>query len=132
MASRWPFAYPETTLQASDEIWWTLNQEDWLEAFRAHPKIGQRSALKWSQQEQAATAHAAATQLAELERLNRAYEERFGYIFIVCATGKTTDQMLEALRTRLENPPDVEIRAAAEEQRQITRLRLLKWHDEIS
>jgi len=132
MASRWPFPDIDAMLRESDAAWWSLDQEDWLEAFRAHPKIGQRSASKWSQQEQAGIAHAADTQLDELERLNRAYEERFGYIFIVCATGKTADQMLEALRARLDNPPGVEIRAAAEEQRQITRLRLLKWHDEIS
>jgi len=132
MASCYPFADQQTMLQAADEIWWNLDQEDWLEAFRAHPKIGQRSTSKWSQQEQAGTARAAATQLDELERLNCAYEERFGYIFIICATGKTTGQILEALRARLENPPELEIRAAAEEQRQITRLRLLKWHDEIS
>jgi OHCU decarboxylase len=132
MASCWPFADTYAMLRESDAVWWSLDEEDWLEAFRAHPKIGERSASKWSQQEQAGTALAAAAQLKELERLNRTYEKRFGYIFIICATGKTTRQMLEALRARLDNPPDVEIRAAAEEQRQITRLRLLKWHDEIS
>jgi OHCU decarboxylase len=132
MASRWPFPDIDAMLRESDAVWWSLDHEDWLEAFRAHPKIGQRSASKWSQQEQAGAALAASAQLDELERLNRAYEERFGYIFIVCATGKTADQILEVLRARLDNPPGVEIRAAVEEQRQITRLRLLKWHDEIS
>ncbi len=132
MASRWLFADINAMLRRADEVWWSLDPEDWLEAFRAHPKIGQRSASKWSQQEQVGAADAPAVELNELEHLNRVYEERFGYIFIICATGKTAGQILDALRTRIENPPDVEIRAAAEEQRQITRLRLLKWHDERS
>ena len=124
MAALWPFPNEDEMFRAADDIWWQLDPEDWLEAFRAHPKIGERTSSAWSQQEQSGTASASDNQAAELDRMNRAYEDRFGYIFIICATGKTAEQMLNALRARLNNPPAVEIRIAAEEQRQITRLRL--------
>ena len=120
-----PFANDGEMLRASDEIWWSLDRDDWLEAFRAHPKIGERSNSALSQREQSGTATAAAEQLSELQHLNREYETRFGYIFIICAKGKTTEQMLEALRQRLNNQPAIEIRVAAEQQAQITRLRLV-------
>lgn len=126
MTAAWPFADTRIMLRTSDIIWNELDSEDWLEAFHAHPKIGERTSSAWSQQEQSGTASATPDQIAELERLNRAYEDRFGYIFIVCATGKTMQQLLHALRERLGNAPDVEIRIAAEQQRQITRLRLVK------
>jgi OHCU decarboxylase len=126
MADRWPFARTETMLAAADAVWIGLDPEDWLEAFRAHPKIGERTSSSLPQQEQSGAASASADQLEELARLNRDYQRRFGYIFIVCATGKTTDEMLAALNERLQNPPEVEIHIAVEQQRQITRLRLLK------
>lgn len=132
MASRWPFADTASMLREADAIWRELDPGDWLEAFRAHPRIGEHAESKWAQQEQAGTAGAAEEQMQELKRLNDSYQERFGYIFIICATGKTAEQMLASLRERLANAPEAEIRAAAEEQRQITRLRLLKWHDERS
>lgn len=132
MAAALPFSDTEAMLRACDEIWGRLEVEDWLEAFRAHPQIGKRASGGWPQQEQSGTASAAADQIAELERLNRDYEERFGYIFIICATGKTTEQFLDALRERLCNSPEVEIRIAAEQQRQITRLRLLKQVAQVS
>ena len=126
MAHRWPFPNKEAMLAEADAIWWRLDEDDWLEAFGAHPKIGERSASAWSRQEQSGTALSTSGQLAELDRLNREYENRFGYIFIICATGRTTEQMLAALKERLNNSPGVEIRIAAEQQRQITRLRLLR------
>jgi len=126
MATRWPFANTEAMLAEADAIWWRLDDHDWLEAFRAHPKIGERTASAWSQQEQSGTASSTSGQLAELDRLNREYENRFGYIFIICATGRTTEQMLAALKERLNNSPAVETRIAAEQQRQITHLRLLR------
>jgi OHCU decarboxylase len=126
MANRWPFANTETMLDEADAIWRGLQPEDWTEAFRAHPKIGERTSSAWSQREQSGTASASADQREELARLNLDYERRFGYIFIVCATGKTTAEMLAALNERLRNPPEVEIHMAAEQQRRITRLRLLK------
>lgn len=126
MAGRWPFADSETMLEEADAVWRGLDAEDWLEAFRAHPKIGERTGSALSQQEQSGTASASAGQLEELARLNGDYERRFGFIFIVRATGKTTEEMLDALRERLQNPPEIEIHVAAEQQRRITRLRLLK------
>lgn len=132
MTAAWPFPDTEAMLRASDEVWERLGTNDWLEAFRAHPKIGERTRSAWSQQEQSGTASATADQIAELERLNRVYEDRFGYIFIICATGKTAGQFLDALRERLRNAPDLEIRIAAEQQRQITRLRLLKQVAQVS
>jgi allantoicase len=126
MAAAAPYASSETMLRACDDIWARLDTGDWLEAFRAHPKIGERTSSAWSQQEQSGTAAASVGQIAELERLNCIYEDRFGYIFIICAAGKTTEQFLEALRERVRNPAEVEIGIAAEQQRQITRLRLWK------
>ena len=111
---------------AADEIWWSLTPEDWLEAFRAHPKIGATSNSKWSGQEQAAARDASPHVLSDLKEANEQYERRFGYIFIVRATGKTAEEMLALLHQRLNNSPEVELRIAAEQQRQITRLRLEK------
>src|SRR5438552_16131375 len=119
MLSRGPFAGTETMLEAADAIWSTLDRDDWLEAFRAHPKIGERTSSALSQQEQVGAASASPDQLEDLARLNRDYERRFGFIFIICATGKTAEEILTALHERLQNPPDVEIRVAAEQQRQI-------------
>lgn len=141
MAEARPFASAEAMAVTSDAIWASLEREDWLEAFAAHPKIGDtRSEIGdtrsggagrpsepgWSQQEQAGMAGAAETTRRRLAEANRDYDARFGYIFIVCATGKTADQMLEIVERRLRNGPDEELRAAAEEQRKITRLRLGK------
>src|SRR5207244_5560051 len=101
-------------------------REDWLEAFRAHPRIGEKAASEWSQQEQALVEKASPPQLSALRNANRSYESRFGYIFIVCATGKSTEEMLALIHERLQNDDDKELRIAAEEQRRITQLRLEK------
>jgi len=125
----------EAALIATAEIAWTgLSEGDWLEAFAAHPKIGDTAALKarfaatavWSANEQAGVGGAAESTLTELAELNDRYESRFGYIFIVCATGKTAGEMLAIVRERLHNSPDEEIRIAAAEQWKITRIRLEK------
>ncbi len=134
MARRRPFLAPEELMETADRVWQELSPQDWLEAFRTHPKIGEKSAAKsgsresprWSAREQAGAAGAPAEMLEELARANRDYEWKFGYIFIVCATGKTADEILALLRQRLQNDPAVELRIAAEEQRRITRLRLKK------
>lgn len=134
MAARRPFRKRAQLLKAADLLWWQLGREDWLEAFSRHPKIGQRAAPRagsaatehWSEEEQAGTRSAAEDLLAALAKANGAYEARFGYIFIVCATGKTSEEMLALLRNRLQNDPVAELRIAAEEQRRITRLRLEK------
>jgi 2-oxo-4-hydroxy-4-carboxy-5-ureidoimidazoline decarboxylase len=134
MLARRPFASMADLLAAADEIWAGLDRADWLEAFAAHPRIGDMDSLKkkfaataaWSAGEQAGVAGAAEAVLRDLADGNRRYEERFGHIFIVCATGKTAAEMLHLLRERLPNAPDVELRIAAAEQAKITRLRLEK------
>jgi OHCU decarboxylase len=127
-----PYADTAELLETADRIWWSLEPADWQEAFAAHPRIGERKVMgegrfhRWSEQEQAGAASSEAAVLAELAEANRIYDERFGHIFIVCATGKSAGEMLGLLRSRLDNDPDTELCVAAEEQRKITRLRLLK------
>lgn len=134
MADQIPFSDFRQLSSEADRIWWSLEEKDWLEAFRHHPKIGEKraaaaqskDAARWSEQEQGGTSTADEELLAELAALNRAYEERFGFIFIVCASGKTTDEMIALLKERLRNDDETEVRVAAEEQRRITHLRLRK------
>jgi len=134
MSDARPFETRDALLAEADKIWWLLNQEDWLEAFRAHPKIGEQKAAaaqseqarSWSAQEQTGAANASAGTMAELAQRNRDYESRFGFIFIVCASGKSSEKMLSILNERMQNDPETEIHVAAEEQRKITRLRLEK------
>jgi OHCU decarboxylase len=135
LLTRRPFADAPELLTAADEIWWNLDERDWLEAFAAHPRIGGREraaraqhaqAESWSEQEQAGARDAAQATLDELAVANRTYGEKFGYIFIVCATGKTAEEMLALLRARLSNDAATELRNAAAEQQKITKLRLEK------
>jgi OHCU decarboxylase len=118
------FPNAKEVFATGDSIWWSLGPTDWREAFRAHPKIGDRGSHQWSREEQAAARHASEATLTELRELNRAYEERFGYIFIICANGRGAHSILEALKARIGNAPEVEIRIAAEQQLEITHLRL--------
>ena len=124
MAAARPFANEAALIDCADVIWWSLDAQDWLEAFAAHPKIGGPTTTRWSAEEQSGMDSAAAAISDRLERGNREYEARFGYIFIICATGRSAAEMLEALERRLGNAPDREIGIAAAEQRAITRLRL--------
>jgi allantoicase len=110
----------------ADRVWSSLTPDDWREAFAAHPRIGERKGGAWSAQEQSGTSSASEQTLRELADINRAYEERFGHIYIVCATGKTADEMLRLAVERLGNDPQTELRVAAEEQRKIMHLRLAK------
>ena len=126
MAAARPFADAAATGTVADAIWWSLAPADWLEAFAAHPKIGDRPTSAWATAEQSGSQTAADDVRQRLAARNRDYEARFGYIFIVCATGKTAGEMLDLLERRLPNDSDEELRVAAEEQRQITRLRLAK------
>jgi OHCU decarboxylase len=132
MAAARPFANAEAMDAAADEIWGALDRADWLDAFAAHPKIGERrgTGRGWSDAEQAAAAGAGHETMRRLADANRDYEARFGYIFIVCATGKTADQMLSLLEARLRHDAAGELLIAAEEQRKITRLRLRKLIEE--
>lgn len=119
-----PFADFDALCAAADDVWWSLGAEDWLEAFGAHPRIGDRTGPAHTRAEQAGTAGAAAGTLQALAEGNRRYEERFGHVFLICATGKSAQEMLTALQNRIDNDPETELRIAAEEQRKITRLRL--------
>jgi len=138
MVSRRPYADTADLLATADRIWATLTPADWREAFAAHPRIGDKKQdgedrfRRWSAAEQSGASSADATVRAELAEANRIYEDRFGHIFIVCATGKSAEEMLSLLRQRLGNDPDTELRIAAEEQRKITRLRLEKLAAELA
>jgi 2-oxo-4-hydroxy-4-carboxy-5-ureidoimidazoline decarboxylase len=135
MAARRPFADLGTLLVASDETWRNLPVEDWMEAFRSHPRIGESQAPQflsaqsaaWSAQEQRNVAAAAEAVKIALAEANREYERRFSHIFIVCATGKSGPEILEILRRRLHNDKAAELHEAAEQQRQIMHIRLTRW-----
>ena len=126
VATSRPFVSLDVLSAAAERIWWTLEAADWLEAFAAHPRIGERGGSSWSTQEQAGAASAEAAVRARLADGNRQYEQRFGYTFIVCATGKTAEEILTILEQRLHNEPADELQIAADEQRKITELRLNK------
>ncbi|MGI9065526.1 MAG: 2-oxo-4-hydroxy-4-carboxy-5-ureidoimidazoline decarboxylase [Pyrinomonadaceae bacterium] len=140
MVAERPFTNLAELVEQADKIWWSLEPPDWLEAFHSHPKIGEKKAAaatsdqskRWSEAEQAAVTIAASETLEALADLNRKYEEQFGYIFIVCATGKSSEEMLAILRQRLGNNSDEELRNAAAEQAKITQLRLKKLIDSSS
>jgi OHCU decarboxylase len=129
-----PFANIVELIKQAEQIWLKLESQDWLEAFAAHPKIGARQAAskqraqsaKWSHSEQSGTHAANDSILDALAEANRLYEEKFGYIFIVCATGKSAEEMLAVCQQRLNNIADAELRIAVEEQRKITEIRLRK------
>lgn len=135
MVSKRPFEDETAVLITADQVWRGLKASDCLEAFRSHPKIGESQAVQpkgtsstaWSKQEQKSVAMASDELKRDLAEGNREYEERFGFIFIVCATGKSALEILAILRRRLQNGKEIELREAAEEQRQITQLRLKKW-----
>jgi OHCU decarboxylase len=120
--------------EAADRVWGKMEETDWLEAFSCHPRIGERKAvhagkksIAWSEEEQASAGTAAESILAQLAAGNARYEERFGLTYIVCATGKSAEEMLAILNRRLANDRVVELIEAAEQQRQITQIRLGKW-----
>ena len=124
MIKRPPVATMEELLAASDEVWRSLGPADWLEAFAAHPRIGERTADRQASREQSQVAAADAGVHARLAQGNREYEARFGYIFIISAQGKSAEEMLGALERRLRNPAAEELNIAAAEQAKITRFRL--------
>jgi 2-oxo-4-hydroxy-4-carboxy-5-ureidoimidazoline decarboxylase len=135
MLGRLPLAAAGELMQAADAVWARLGADDYLEAFSHHPEIGAdldalrerfRSTESWSSAEQAGVNAADEATLVGLRDANRAYKARFGYIFIICASGKSAREMLDALTARLGNPPEVELAIAAAEQSKITKLRLAK------
>jgi len=135
MAASRPVEDVATLLATSDRIWRDLSAADWSDAFQSHPRIGEtRGPLEssarsqdWSAQEQSSAAESADSLKQALADGNREYERRFRRIFIICATGKSADEILVNLRHRLNNDDATELREAAEQQRQITQIRLRKW-----
>jgi 2-oxo-4-hydroxy-4-carboxy-5-ureidoimidazoline decarboxylase len=131
---QFPFGSAAALYEAAERTWYNLAEADWREAFTHHPKIGDVSALKekfastaaWAAGEQGAVKQASDETLAALAAGNEAYAQKFGYIFIVCATGKSAGEMLARLQARLPNEPSQEIHIARSEQAKITRLRLEK------
>jgi OHCU decarboxylase len=120
--------------EAADRVWGTMEEADWMEAFVCHPRIGERKAahaaarsVAWSKQEQSSASGTAEQVLAEIAEGNARYEERYGFTYIVCATGKSAEEMLTILKRRLLSDRAAELIEAAEQQRQITQIRLGKW-----
>lgn len=134
LAVKFPFKSIEELKKESDAIWFSLSEKDWKETFIHHPKIGDVESLKqkfastasWAANEQSSVRTATEQILLGLKKGNDDYEKKFGYIFIVCATGKSAEEMLAILNSRLPNSPKEEIKIAATEQNKITHLRLEK------
>ena len=132
MLAHRPFGSDEHLHAMARQEWFALAPDDWREAFRHHPKIGNRESLRarspetahLSAVEQRGVSEATEDTLDALAEGNRAYEEKFGYIFIVCATGKGADEMLALMGERLTNDPQEELLIAAGEHAKITELRL--------
>jgi 2-oxo-4-hydroxy-4-carboxy-5-ureidoimidazoline decarboxylase len=132
MLARRPFGTTAALLAAARNEWFSLLPKDWKEAFTHHPRIGDREALRarfpathqLSEREQTGMAAASDQIIEALAQGNAAYERRFGYIFVVCASGKSAGEMLDLLTARMQNDPIIEICIAAEEQAKITELRL--------
>ena len=127
MADARPFEDAAALYRTADRAFWSLEEKDWLEAFSAHPRIGEKSGERVSQQEQGGLEGASAETIAQLAQLNDEYFGKHGFIFLVCATGRGADEMLPALRQRMGASREQEIRTAAEEQAKILRLRIAKW-----
>ncbi len=137
MAAQRPYRDVGALLDSADVTWQRLGAYAWRDAFDGHPRIGERTGetdatatatqRQWAAGEQAAaTASADESHRVSLTAAQQEYEGKFGHIFLICATGKSAAEILEALGSRLENDADTELRVAAEEQRRITRLRLEK------
>jgi 2-oxo-4-hydroxy-4-carboxy-5-ureidoimidazoline decarboxylase len=135
VAARRPIHDEAALLTTCDEVWKELPESDWMEAFRSHPRIGEShgpasalpQSVSWSKTEQQRVSAADDEVKRALAEGNRAYEQRFKSIFIVCASGKSPIEILEILRRRLRNDDKTELQEAAEQQRQIAHIRLRKW-----
>jgi 5-hydroxyisourate hydrolase/2-oxo-4-hydroxy-4-carboxy-5-ureidoimidazoline decarboxylase len=140
MIKHFPFQDSNFLFQKANDIWYNeCSEKDWLEAFKYHPKIGDISSLKdkyanskdWAAGEQSGVDAASLETLESLAKVNQTYEEKFGYIFIVCATGKSADEMLQLAEARLKNDPGFEIHLAMGEQQKITLIRLHKLLEDV-
>ena len=134
MTEMFPFKNEIELLRIAEEIWFQCNEDDWLEAFEHHPKIGDINSLKekfastakWAAGEQAGVNQTNEETLRKLSEGNKLYEDKFGFIFIVFASGKSAEEMLELLESRINNSRDEELKNAMMEQNKITQLRLQK------
>jgi OHCU decarboxylase len=130
MASLRPFESVQAIIVAAHQTWCSLQESDWLQAFAAHPRIGERGIgaqrKGWSAEEQRGMEAARSETALQMSRLNEAYYQRFGWTFIICATGKAAEEMRAALEQRLASDAETELRIAAGEQEKITELRIQK------
>lgn len=126
MLSQRPFKSADEVFASAERIWNDLGREDWLEAFAAHPRIGAKGVAAGPAAEQAGMDAADAALREAMAQANRDYEARYGWIYLVCATGRSAADMLAFARERMANAPDAELTVAAAEQAKITRLRLEK------
>jgi 2-oxo-4-hydroxy-4-carboxy-5-ureidoimidazoline decarboxylase len=134
MAAIFPVKKEPTLFRKAEKIWNACDETDWLEAFSHHPKIGDIDSLQkkfastaaWASGEQSGVKTATGKITEELAEGNRLYEKKFGHIFIICATGRSAEEILANLEERLLNTQDEEILIAMSEQNKITRLRLEK------
>ena len=135
LMENYPFASHAVIMAEAENAWYgACDEKDWLEAFTHHPRIGDMDSLKkkfattagWASGEQGAVAQASEETLKALAKGNEEYEKKFGFIFIVCATGKSADEMLQLLQERLPNSKEQEIKIAMDEQNKITQIRLQK------
>lgn len=139
MVKQRPFMDALQLTQTAETVWETMGEADWREAFEHHPKIGDVDNLRrkfastaaWAENEQASISSADEATIESLAKGNADYQKKFGFIFIVCATGKTADEMLYLLQNRINNDPADEIRIAAGEQAQIMKVRLEKLCQEV-
>ena len=140
ITARRPLGSLDDLVRASGEVWRGLDGEDWDEAFASHPRIGERHAAgevsarasAWSAREQGAAVQSGGSVVAELGEANRRYEERFGRIFLICASGRSGGEILQQIELRMGNDPETELAVAGEEQRKITELRLQRWLQEAT
>lgn len=135
MASARPYKNEEHMLNIAESTWRNASETDILEAFLGHPKIGDLKALKnkyahHASNEQGQVADAQEETLRKLQQYNELYENQFGFIFIVCATGKSAQEMLNFIEQRLLNSRDIELRNGANEQLKILILRIKRWLNE--
>lgn len=134
LAARRPILDQDHLSIASDAVWLRLPEAAWQEAFDSHPRIGEQKAksatdtsLNWSASEQSAAMTPDEKAKLALAEGNQRYEQNFGRIFIVCASGRSAAEILTILEARMANDPTTELHEAAEQQRQITQLRLARW-----
>ena len=132
MAAGWPYADLPALFAAAERAWSELEPSDWTEALAGHPRVGESggSSPNASEREQKGVREASVDVQSELAEANHGYEARFGHVFLIAAAGKNADEILAALRRRMDNDPVTEARVAAGEHRKIARMRLERMLDE--